>query len=100
MRHSYGTVQLLPEERAFNSMYEACVLSGHYKEALQVFDEHEEMRLSLWKPRYTPVSFSLLITASAEAGPGEASRIEALPRVLKLMWAPTASWRASTRASA
>eukprot|EP00965_Chrysotila_dentata_P032438 1081454-Pleurochrysis_carterae.AAC.3 len=29
-------VRLLPEERAFNSMYEACVLSGHYSEALEV----------------------------------------------------------------
>ena len=45
-----GTVSLLPEERAFNSIYEACVLSRHYQEALHIFDEQEEMRKSLWKP--------------------------------------------------
>ena len=54
------TVWLLPEERALNSMYELCVLSGHHAYALRVFDEHEELRKSLWRPRYTPVSFSLL----------------------------------------
>jgi hypothetical protein len=30
----------------------------------QVFEEHEELRKSLWKPRYTPVSFSLLLYRS------------------------------------
>jgi hypothetical protein len=29
-------VRLLPEERALNSMYELCVLSGNYAYALQV----------------------------------------------------------------
>ncbi len=48
-------------------MYEACVLGGHYEEALYVFEQHEEMRnRSLWRPRFTPVSFSLLLTACAE----------------------------------
>ena len=48
-----GTVSLLPEERAFNTIYEACVLSGSYSEALRLYGEHEEMRKSLWKPRFT-----------------------------------------------
>ena len=78
-------VTLLPEERAFNSMYEACVLSGAYKEALAIFDEQEEMRKSLWKPRFTPVSFSLLLTATAELGPHAAERVAYLPRVLDQM---------------
>ena len=39
----------------------------HYEEALYVFEQHEEMRnRSLWRPRFTPVSFSLLLTACAE----------------------------------
>mmetsp|Transcript_7547 Transcript_7547/g.12816 ORF Transcript_7547/g.12816 Transcript_7547/m.12816 type:complete len:404 (+) Transcript_7547:62-1273(+) len=80
-----GSVRLLPEERAFNSMYELCVLSGHYNEALKVFAEHEEMRKSLWKPRYTPVSFSLLLTAAAESGPALGARLDELPKVLKIM---------------
>jgi len=80
-----GNPRLLPEERALNSMYELCVLSGHYKEALLVFREHEELRLSLWAPRYTPVSFSLLLTASAEASEDLSERIQSLPRVLQLM---------------
>ena len=51
-------------------MYEACVLGGHYEEALYVFEQHEEMRnRSLWRPRFTPVSFSLLLTACAEVRP-------------------------------
>ncbi|KAL1530326.1 hypothetical protein AB1Y20_001235 [Prymnesium parvum] len=80
-----GNHRLLPEQRAFDSMYELCVLSGHYKEALQVFEEQEEMRKSLWKPRYTPVSFSLLLTAAAERGPDVATRLHTLPRILELM---------------
>lgn len=80
-----GSVRLLPEERAFNSMYELCVLSGHYEEALQVFEEHEEMRKSLWKPRFTPVSFSLLLTAAAEGEGKLGERLQTLPRVLRLM---------------
>lgn len=43
------------------------------------------MRKSLWKPRYTPVSFSLLLTATARAGPDLPKRLNELPRVLKLM---------------
>ena len=50
-------------------MYELCVRSGHYDDALKVFVEHEELRKTLWRPRYTPVSFSLLMTAAAEPGP-------------------------------
>ena len=79
------TVWLLPEERALNSMYELCVLSGHHAYALRVFDEHEELRKSLWRPRYTPVSFSLLLTACAEPGPDAEERLAKLPRVLELM---------------
>ena len=76
----------LPETRAFNNMYEACVLGGHYKEALYVFEQHEQMRDgSLWRPRFTPVSFSLLMTACAELGPERAERMQALPRVLAHM---------------
>ena len=74
------TVWLLPEERALNSMYELCVLSGHHAYALRVFDEHEELRKSLWRPRYTPVSFSLLLTACAEPGPDAEERLAKLPR--------------------
>jgi hypothetical protein len=51
----------------------------------QVFEEHEELRKSLWKPRYTPVSFSLLLTATARAGPDLSQRLDQLPRVLGLM---------------
>ena len=41
----------------------------HYEEALYVFEQQEEMRnRSLWRPRFTPVSFSLLLTACAEVG--------------------------------
>ena len=79
------TVWLLPEERALNSMYELCVLSGHHAYALRVFDEHEELRKSLWRPRYTPVSFSLLLTACAVPGPDAEERLAKLPRVLELM---------------
>ncbi|KAL3928528.1 MAG: hypothetical protein SGPRY_002348 [Prymnesium sp.] len=80
-----ATPNLLPEQRAFDSMYEICVLSGYYEEALHVFEEQEEMRKSLWKPRYTPVSFSLLLTAAAEPGPDVAVRLHKLPRILELM---------------
>ena len=80
-----GTVTLLPEERAFNSMYEACVMGGYHREALHVFDEHEEMRKSLWKPRFTPVTFSLLLSATAEIGAHTSERLGYLPRVLKQM---------------
>ena len=103
-----GTVKLLPEERAFNTIYEACVLAGEYREALNIFDEQgkrqgdgqfsllltkpsgnlvhaEEMRKSLWKPRFTPVTFSLLLTATAHQGPDAAGRIQHLPRVLRQM---------------
>ena len=38
-----------------------------------------------WKPRFTPVSFSLLITACAERGPNRVQRMQALPRVLTHM---------------
>jgi hypothetical protein len=51
----------------------------------QVFEEHEELRKSLWKPRYTPVSFSLLLAATAHAGPDLPKRLHHLPRVLGLM---------------
>ena len=58
----------------------------HYEEALYVFEQHEEMRKSLmWRPRFTPVSFSLLLTACAEVGPERAQRMDALPRVLTHM---------------
>ena len=82
-----GKVQLLPEERAFNSMYEACVMNGAYADALHVFDEQEEMRKSLWKPRFTPVSFSLLLTATAATGSVDDGlfRLQYLPRVLARM---------------
>jgi len=80
-----GSVRLLPEERAFNTIYEACVLGGHYSEALRIYGEHEEMRKSLWKPRFTPVSFSLLLTAAADEGPDAARRVRHLPRLLKQM---------------
>lgn len=49
------------------------------------------MRLSLWKPRFTPVSFSLLLTATAAPTPSSALqddatfRLQYLPRVLKQM---------------
>ena len=51
------------------------------------------MRLSLWKPRFTPVSFSLLLTAAAadsvrnsgEAGDNQSERLDFLPRVLNQM---------------
>ena len=65
--------------------------AGAYADALKVFDEQEEMRLSLWKPRFTPVSFSLLLTACAAPTPQLASqddallRLQYLPRVLKQM---------------
>jgi pentatricopeptide repeat protein len=45
----------------------------------------EEMRRSLWKPRYTPVSFSLLLTATAHDGPDGLARVRYLPRVLSQM---------------
>lgn len=80
-----GNVKLLPEERAINSMYELCVLSGSYREAVYVFEQHEELKKSLWNPRFTPVSFSLLLTACAEPGPGRLERMDALPRVLGWM---------------
>jgi len=80
-----GSVRLLPEERAFNSMYEACVLSGAYGEALRIYGEHEEMRKSLWKPRFTPVSFSLLLTAAAHQGPSALDRVRHLPPLLTQM---------------
>ena len=79
------SVRLLPEERAFNTMYELCVLSGHHAEALRILDEQEEMRKSLWKPRYTPVTFSLLLTATASDGSDLSARIKELPQVLKIM---------------
>ena len=47
--------------------------------------QHEEMRKSLWKPRFTPVTFSLLLTATAELGPDAPERLRYLPRVLKQM---------------
>jgi PAS domain-containing protein len=75
----------LPEQRAFNTIYEVCVLNGAYSEALRLFGEHEEMRKSLWKPRFTPVSFSLLLTAAAEQGPELAARVRHLPRLLHEM---------------
>lgn len=91
-------VTLLPEQRAFDSMYEVCVRAGAYQEALDAFEEHEEMRLSLWKPRFTPVSFSLLLTAAAadsvrlsemrnsdEIGDNQSERLDYLPRVLNQM---------------
>lgn len=78
-------VSLMPEERVFNSVYEACIMAGCYRDALNVFDEHEEMRKSLWKPRFTPVTFSLLLTATAEVGEGAAARLQYLPRVLGQM---------------
>ena len=70
-----------------------CVRAGAYKEALEVFDEQEEMRKSLWKPRFTPVSFSLLLTAAAAEsarnagaiGDDHAQRLDYLPRVLNQM---------------
>ena len=34
-----GNVRLLPEERAFNSIYEQCVMAGEFTKALEVFDE-------------------------------------------------------------
>jgi hypothetical protein len=37
------------------------------------------------RPRYTAVSFSLLLTAAAEGGPGSSERLQQLPRVLELM---------------
>lgn len=91
--HMCSKPMLMPEHRAFNSIYEACVLAGSYKEALEVFDDHEEMRKSLWKPRFTPVTFSLLLTAAAaeplrgvgEIGDDQAERLDYLPRVLKQM---------------
>lgn len=61
------------------------MLSGHYAEAMHVFEQHEELRKSLWRPRFTAVSFSLLLTASAEPGPRRLERIDALPRVLAEM---------------
>jgi hypothetical protein len=58
----------------------------HYEEALYVFEQHEEMRNgSMWRPRFTPVSFSLLLTACAEVGPERVQRMQALPRVLTHM---------------
>ena len=80
-----GSVTLLPEERAFNTIYEACVLGGNYKEALRLYGEQAEMRKSLWKPRFTPVSFSLLLTAAADAGPDAAERVRHLPSLLDQM---------------
>jgi pentatricopeptide repeat protein len=80
-----SSVRLLPEERAFNSIYEQCVMSGAYLEALKIFDEQEEMRKSLWKPRFTPVTFSLLLTATAEIGDMQGERLRYLPRVLSQM---------------
>ena len=80
-----NSVRLLPEQRAFNTIYEVCVLNGAYSEALRLFGEHEEMRKSLWKPRFTPVSFSLLLTAAAEQGPELAARVRHLPRLLHEM---------------
>ena len=68
-----------------------CVFAaGAYADALKVFDEQEEMRKSLWKPRFTPVSFSLLLTATAASGGVALSddgrfRLQYLPRVLKQM---------------
>ena len=72
---------------------QVCVRAGAYQEALDAFEEHEEMRLSLWKPRFTPVSFSLLLTAAAadsvrnsgEAGDNQSERLDFLPRVLNQM---------------
>jgi len=43
------------------------------------------MRKSLWRPRFTPVSFSLLLTATAETGPDAAARVRHLPGLLKQM---------------
>ena len=91
--HMCSKVTLLPETRAFNSMYEACVRAGAYREALEVFEEHEEMRKSLWKPRFTPVSFSLLLTAAAAEsvrnndmiGDDAGERLQYLPRILSQM---------------
>ena len=40
---------------------------------------------SMWRPRFTPVSFSLLLTACAEVGPERLQRMQALPRVLTHM---------------
>ena len=40
---------------------------------------------SMWRPRFTPVSFSLLLTACAEVGPERVQRMQALPRVLTHM---------------
>ena len=40
------------------------------------------MRKSLWKPRFTPVTFSLLLTATAEIGPHPSERIRQLPSIL------------------
>ena len=85
--HARPQATLLPEERAFNSIYEACVFSGRYADALRMFDEHEEMRKSLWKPRYTPVGFSLLLTAAAIEGERAAERLAYLPRILDQMQA-------------
>ena len=56
-------------------------------DALRIFDEQEEMRKSLWRPRFTPVSFSLLLTATAAPGAvGDGLfRLQYLPRVLAQM---------------
>jgi len=91
-------VQLLPEERAFNSMYEACVMNGAYADALLIFDEQDEMRKSLWKPRFTPVSFSLLLTATAAPGALDDGlfRLQYLPRVLGFMRSYRITPRAQT----
>ena len=80
-----GNVRLLPEERAFNTIYEACVLSGAHSEALRLYGEQVEMRKSLWKPRFTPVSFSLLLTAAADKGPDALARVRHLPSLLEQM---------------
>ena len=40
---------------------------------------------SMWRPRFTPVSFSLLLTACAEVGPERVQRMQTLPRVLTHM---------------
>ena len=74
-----------PATRPAPCRYELCVLSGHYAEAMHVFEQHEELRKSLWRPRFTAVSFSLLLTATAEPGPQRLERIDTLPRVLAEM---------------
>lgn len=72
------------------------MLGGNYVEALRLFGEQEEMRKSLWKPRFTPVTFSLLLTATADEGPDAAKRIRHLPALLRQMGAHGVLPRAET----